>query len=376
MDRFADETGLTCNGPPRRYLWTDAYAVGNFLALRRATGDDGYLRLAVNLVDQVHQVLGRHRLDDPRTGWISGLSEAEGARHPTRGGLRIGKRLNERAPDAPAHARLEWDQDGQYFHYLTRWMHALRGMSIETAEQRYLSWAAELAVAAHRAFVYETSPDGTKRMFWKMSIDLRRPLVTSMGHHDPLDGLVTSMELSLRDELSRELSGGLDAAIRDYSRMCQHSHWATDDPLGIGGLLDDALRLARLVVHRRMEWRDLLIQLLGDAATSLSAFVDSSLLSQRPDHRLAFRELGLAIGLHGLQPLAELVLQDGALAGLVGRLLPFQPLADDIDRTWSNPMYQRSRSWLDHCNINMVMLATSQLPRRRNVDASPDFAGE
>ena len=76
----------------------------------------------------MHHVLGRHRDDDPRRGWISGLSEEEGERHPTRGGLRIGKPLNEREPDEPADSQLEWEQDGQYFHYLTKWMHALYRM--------------------------------------------------------------------------------------------------------------------------------------------------------------------------------------------------------------------------------------------------------
>ena len=32
-------------------------------------------------------------------------------------------------------------------------------------------------------------------MYWKMSIDLSRPLVASMGQHDPLDGFVTCAEL-------------------------------------------------------------------------------------------------------------------------------------------------------------------------------------
>lgn len=32
---------------------------------------------------------------------------------------------------------------------------------------------------------------GTSRMCWKMSIDLSRPLVSSMGNLDPYDGLVT-----------------------------------------------------------------------------------------------------------------------------------------------------------------------------------------
>jgi hypothetical protein len=43
--------------------------------LGRQTGDEEYKNLALYLVDQVHQVLGRHREDDTRTGWISGLSQ-------------------------------------------------------------------------------------------------------------------------------------------------------------------------------------------------------------------------------------------------------------------------------------------------------------
>ncbi len=39
--------------------------------------------------------------------------------------MRIGKPLNERKPSEPFDERLEWDRDGQYYHYLTKWMHAL-----------------------------------------------------------------------------------------------------------------------------------------------------------------------------------------------------------------------------------------------------------
>lgn len=132
MEEFADATGVSGKAKPRRYLWTDAFAVCNFLGLARQTGEDRYLRLARELVDQVHHVLGRHRDDDPRQGWISELPEEEGERHPTRGGLRIGKPLNERGPDQPADSQLESDQDGQYFHYLTNWMHALFRMGGRT----------------------------------------------------------------------------------------------------------------------------------------------------------------------------------------------------------------------------------------------------
>jgi hypothetical protein len=72
-EEFADATGVSGKAEPRRYLRTDAFAVCNLLGLARRTGDDRYLRFARELVDQVHHVLGRHRDDDPRQGWISGL---------------------------------------------------------------------------------------------------------------------------------------------------------------------------------------------------------------------------------------------------------------------------------------------------------------
>ena len=190
MEDFAEATGICGGAAPRRDLWTDAFAVCNFLGLLKVTREERFLRLARELVDQVHHVLGRHRDDDPRHGWISGLSEEEGERRPTIGGLRIGKKLNERPADQPPNASLEWDRDGQYFHYLTKWMHALYRMWQDTGETRYGRWGAELALTAHNAFTRQAFPGRRKQMVWKMSIDLTRPLISSMGQHDPLDGLV------------------------------------------------------------------------------------------------------------------------------------------------------------------------------------------
>jgi hypothetical protein len=34
-------------------------------------------------------------------------------------------------------------------------------------------------------------------MYWKMSIDLSRPLVQSMGQHDSLDGFITYNQLQM-----------------------------------------------------------------------------------------------------------------------------------------------------------------------------------
>ena len=58
MTEFASMTGLSPIGkvPPRRYLWTDAFAVCNFLALYRQTGNEKWRRLTLRLVDQVHHI--------------------------------------------------------------------------------------------------------------------------------------------------------------------------------------------------------------------------------------------------------------------------------------------------------------------------------
>jgi hypothetical protein len=154
MMTFADRTGLTSTRPQCRYLWTDAFAVCNFLGLAEKTGDPRYEQLAVRLIDRVHETLARHRKDDEhRQGWLSGLDEEEGAAHPTRGGLRIGKPLPEREPTEPFDAELEWERDGQYFHYLTKWMHALDRASLHTGRHDFHRFARELAASAHRGFV-------------------------------------------------------------------------------------------------------------------------------------------------------------------------------------------------------------------------------
>ena len=362
MEEFADASGVSGKAKPRRYLWTDAFAVCNFLGLSRQTGDDRYLRFARGLVDQVHHILGRHRADDPRRGWIGGLPEKEGEQHPTRGGLRIGKTLNERGPHQPPDSRLEWDRDGQYFHYLTKWMHALYRMGRETGESCYYRWAVELAVTAHNAFTREMSPGGSKRIVWKMSIDLSRPLVSSTGQHDPLDGLIACLELQTDGGFEVEDGADLTAAIADMTEMCAQARWATEDPLGMGGLLDAAARLAHLVFERSVERHELLHELLVEAEQSLQGFGRSSLLSRSGAHRLAFRELGLSIGIHGLQRIGGLVARDRELAAVSNRLLLYQPLAERIEAFWSDPAHRLSSAWMDHRDINAVMLATSLVP--------------
>jgi hypothetical protein len=370
MLEYARLTGLEpVVAPPRRYLWTDAFAVCNYLELFRRTNDEALRDLGLRLIGQVHQTLGRHRDDDPRTGWISGLPEEEGVLHPTRGGLRIGKPLNERKAGEPPDERLEWDQDGQYYHYLTKWMHALNRAGRVTGNPVYLRWAAELAEAAHAGFTY-TSPSGERRgMYWKMSIDLSRPLVPSMGLHDPLDGFVTYRELQMASgDYGQQAFPDLTAEVADMGDICQGTGgWATDDPLGIGGLLFDASRIAQLMIRGGFQETGLLETVMSAALLGLASFARGNSLQYPAAYRLAFRELGLAIGLSAVEGLQDLIKAYPDLFGenplqQVNDLMAYVPIGETIRRFWTDGRNRETDNWTGHREINMVMLATSLAP--------------
>jgi hypothetical protein len=222
-------------------------------------------------------------------------------------------------------------------------------------------WACELADTAHRAFVHATA-DGHARMTWKMSTDLSRPLVPSMGQHDPLDGLVTALALRVSAGMfpSAEVPG-LEQAIRDYAAMVQRSALATTDPLGLGSLLMDALQLARLPPASAEPCRPLLEDLLASALASLPR------CELQPDApagaRLGFRELGLAIGLAAVERLAArgAALPAGTRAA-VESLRAYLPLRAAINGFWAEPSNRSGSSWTGHRDINEVMLATSLAP--------------
>jgi hypothetical protein len=370
MMEFADLTGLTGVGKaPRRYLWTDAFAVCNFLELYHQTSDIKYKNLALSLVDQVHTILGRYREDDKRTGWISGLGEQEGKMHPTRGGLRIGKIRNERKPHEPFNERLEWDRDGQYYHYLTKWMHALNRVSRVSGDSTYNTWAIELAKTAHARFTY-VPPGGQMRMFWKMSIDLSYPLVQSMGQHDPLDGFITYNQLQAAAKYFKEAVGpDLNTEIHDMADICEGKSWVTDDPLGIGDLLCNACKVAQLIINNNFDQTNLLESILSSSLLGLESCMRENLLKLPADYRLAFRELGLSIGLHAVEKMQGLIVKNPAsfnkkdsLHLLIENLMQYALLSESIEAFWLERTNRKTTSWTAHRDINMVMLATSLTP--------------
>lgn len=331
------------------------------------TNADGDLTaLALRTVDQVHRHLGKHRTDEAQRGWLHGPHGSASVDHPTRCGQRIGKPMPERGPDEAADERLEWERDGQYFHYLTRWMHALDQLARAVGDPRLNLWARDLADTAHRAFTY-TAPGGARRMVWKMSIDLSRPLVASMGHHDPLDGYLTARSLQATAAAMGITDEGPDLgpAVADYGKMLVDGNLATSDPLGLGGLLMDAFGLEQAIRLHGLQEKALLDLLLQSALPGIERAMPRP---QTPvEHRLGFRELGLSIGLAAVQHLARSREREdfGGTANtrrLIDRLMLHAGQRAVIEDFWLQPENRMSGSWIGHRGINEVMLASSLVP--------------
>lgn len=365
MTRFATRTGLDSDAPPQRYLWTDAFAACCFQGLAEAGAGDRFHDLALRTVDQVHRELGQHRGDDAREGWLQGPYGAASPEHPTRAGLRIGKPLAERGAGERFDERLEWERDGQYFHYLTRWMHALDQLARATGTPRFNLWARELADTAHRAFTY-TTRGGDLRMYWKMSVDLARPLVDSMGQHDPLDGYVTAAALRHTAAALGSTEGpDLGRAAADYAALIRDGGWSTTDPLGIGGLLMDAFRVEQLMRAGGLDEGGLLNRMLASALAGLRRYAPPHDLPA--EHRLAFRELGLAIGLAAVDgmwraSMAGPFAGDATAQQLIAALRIHAPLREAINVFWLQSANRHAPGWTGHRDINEVMLATSLAP--------------
>jgi hypothetical protein len=166
----------------------------------------------------------------------------------------------------------------------------------------------------------------------------------------------------------------------------------------MGGLLSDAFRIARLITRGGSTGRktgpgmgadsgpgsglgmalpgggdsifpDLLGTVLDAALAGVEAFADSGCQGLPADYRLAFRELGLSIGLSGVEGLLRLMHDNPGLFGgdrslqvRAEALSGYVPLGKAVTGFWLEEGYQASGPWQEHREINMVMLATSLVP--------------
>ena len=101
---------------------------------------------------------------------------------------------------------------------------------------------------------------------------------------------------------------------------------------------------------------------LSDADRSLGHYARSTQLDGPASDRLAFRELGLAIGMHGLESARDYAAGNPDLDVRFRRLLRHAPLAERSDKFWSDPANRRTAAWIEHADINGVMLAASLRP--------------
>ena len=204
-------------------------------------------------------------------------------------------------------------------------------------------------------------------MYWKMSTDLSRPLVPSMGQHDPLDGLVTYAGLQLEAGDCAGLQCPLEQEIADMAAIVRNLPLATGDPLGIGGLLFDSLRITRLMIHGVSFPPGLLGSVTTAALGGLGRFLPDPVPALPAGYRLAFRELGLSTGLAAAGELREVIAEnsrspDESPCPAGWRHSACTPMRERIEGFWLDTQNRTSTTWTGHREINTVMLATSLAP--------------
>jgi len=220
----------------------------------------------------------------------------------------------------------------------------------------------ELAKVAFEKFTYLEY--GKRKMYWKMSVDLSYPLVKSMGHHDPLDGFITYMEIEEVAKLNPDFYFGLtlNREIEEFYTMTKDINLATSDSLGIGGLLSDILFLAQLNFQ---DYKDFLLKMIEASIVSIEFYMKNNHLNYPAYYRLAFRELGLVIGIEGVKIFDDILKNNQFYEEIkfyIDVLKKFEFLERKILDFWLDERNRENEIWIEHKEINEVMLATALLP--------------
>ncbi|KAH0476296.1 MAG: uncharacterized protein KVP18_002437 [Porospora cf. gigantea A] len=155
----------------QRDLAGDTWGVLNLITLYNETRQIEFVYKARALIKEVHEVLGRARLDEKDLAGRSrrwsqvfvrpperlGLSTDD---HPVLGGLRDGYDIHEKYVEG----------DGQTFENLLRWAYALNRFALWTRDVTYNDQAVELLQLAHRAFCKRPGSD-RPRFMYRMDVD-------------------------------------------------------------------------------------------------------------------------------------------------------------------------------------------------------------
>jgi hypothetical protein len=138
----------------------------------------------------------------------------------------------------------------------------------------------------------------------------------------------------------------------------------------MGELMSASYKLAQLIILEGFDQTDLLEALLDSSLIGLQSYAKGRNPLKLPaNYRLAFRELGLSIGLHAIEKLQGLIKQapydfniKQCLHARIESLMQYTPLGDVIETFWLEPANRLASTWREHRDINMVMFATSLAP--------------
>jgi hypothetical protein len=149
----------------------------------------------------------------------------------------------------------------------------------------------------------------------------------------------------------------------DMKKIFQDMSMVTDDPLGLGGILSDATRITQLI-NNGYDLFELFETILDSAIVGIRSYISSNSTELSANYRLIFRELGFSIGINGLVIIKDLIGKNPKFSrkSLENRLYAldkYTPLGETIEKFWLDENSRKTRNWVEHRDINTVMLATS-----------------
>ena len=212
-----EEAGPSPNTGQRRYLWTDAFGVLNFVAM-------GQPEAAERLVRAVHETLGNPRSDEFPMMKKNGKYV----------GLRIGKTNARKQSD------LGMDFDGMYWHYLDKWFYAVARLSLLTEDPELLQETIDRALTVFPAFARYNRNGRLEHIRWKLNVDTS-PIGSDTPRGPSSDSVGAFIAFAVLRDAALKLQlpkyDALDTVVQDCRSLANaylHQLPVTGDPLGWG----------------------------------------------------------------------------------------------------------------------------------------------